>query len=111
MVLVPTVPMLIASLAGLALLYFAPDRLEGWLAALTGEGFIRLVLALAPVALFAVVLLALLYLSSSGRSFRPPSVSSDARSRLGVLILAGGLTLTGLAGVGLLGAAILAFLR
>ncbi|OGO10111.1 MAG: hypothetical protein A2Z66_05940 [Chloroflexi bacterium RBG_13_66_10] len=111
MVLVPTVPMLIASLAGLALLYFAPGRLEGWLAALTGEGFIRLVLALAPVALFAVVLLALLYLSSSGRSFRPSSVSSAARSRLGVLILAGGLTLTGLAGVGLLGAAILAFLH
>ncbi len=111
MVLVPTVPMLIAALTGLALLVFAPGRLEGWVEALSTEGLIRLVLALAPVALFAVVLLALLYLNSSRRSFRPPALTSETRGRLGVLILAGGLTLTALAGVGLLGAAVLAFLR
>jgi hypothetical protein len=111
MVLVPTVPMLVATLAGLAVLFLAPGRLEGWLAEITGGGFVRLVLALAPVALFGVVLLALLYLASTGRSLGPPSVSPEARGRLGVLILAGGLTLTGVVGVGLVGAGVLALVR
>jgi hypothetical protein len=111
MVLVPTVPMLIAALAGLAVLFLNPGRLESWLAEVTSGGFIRLVLSLAPVALFSVVFLALLYLISSGRSLGPPSVSPEARGRLGVLILAGGLTLTGLVGAGLVGAAILALVR
>lgn len=111
LILVPTVPMLLASLVGLAVLYLAPGRLESWLANLTEGGFVRLVLALAPVALFAVVLMAALTLSASGRSLKPPSITSEARGRLGVLILAGGLALTALAGLGLLGAAVLAFLR
>jgi len=111
LILVPTVPMLLASLAGFALLFLAPERLEGWLGQLTGDGFVRLVLAIAPVALVAVVLLAALTLSASSRSRRAASIPSDARGRLGVLVLAGGLALTALAGLGLLGAAILALLR
>lgn len=111
MVLVPSVPLLLASLAALAFLYLAPDRLEGWLARLTGEGFIRLVLVMAPVVLLALVLLALLYLSTSRPSLRAPSIPSEARGKLGVLILAGGLALTGVAGAGLVGAAILALLH
>jgi hypothetical protein len=111
LILIPTVPMLLASLAGFALLFLAPERLERWLGQLTGDGFVRLVLALAPVALIAVVLLAALTLSASNRSLRPASIPSETRGRIGVLILAGGLALTALAGLGLLGATILALLR
>jgi hypothetical protein len=66
---------------------------------------------MAPVVLFALVLLALLYLSTSRPSLRAPSIPSEARGKLGVLILAGGLALTGVAGAGLVGAAILALLH
>jgi hypothetical protein len=111
MVLIPAVPMLAASLLGLALLYLSPGRVESWLGRISGDGVIRLTLMLAPVLLFAVVLLASLYLSAGPRRHAVPSLTSETRGRLGVLVLAGGLTLTALAALGVLGAAILALLR
>jgi hypothetical protein len=111
MVLIPAVPMLAASLLGLALLYLSPGRVESWLGRISGDGVIRLTLMLAPVLLFAVVLLASLYLSAGPHRRTAPSLTSEARGRLGVFVLAGGLTLTALAALGVLGAAILAVLR
>lgn len=59
--LVPTVPMLLASVGALALFYVAPTRFDGWIARLPGESFIRAALFFAPATLFAVVVLAALY--------------------------------------------------
>jgi hypothetical protein len=111
MVLIPTVPMLAASLLGLALLVFSPDRILGWLERLAGGGVVRLALVLAPVSLLAVVLLASLYLSAGPRPRAAPQLTPETRGRLGVLVLAGGLVLTALAALGVLGAAVLALLR
>jgi hypothetical protein len=84
---------------------------ESWLGRISGDGVIRLTLMLAPVLLFAVVLLASLYLSAGPRRHAPPSLTGETRGRLGVLVLAGGLTLTAMAALGVLGAAVLALLR
>jgi hypothetical protein len=59
--LVPTVPMLLASVGALALFYIAPTRFGGLIARLPGESFIRAALFFAPATLFAVVVLAALY--------------------------------------------------
>lgn len=61
LVLVPTVPMLFASVGALALFYIAPTRFGGLIARLPGESFIRAALFFAPATLFAVVVLAALY--------------------------------------------------
>jgi len=61
LVLVPTVPMLLASVAALALFYLAPARFGAILARLPGESFLRTALVFAPATLFAVVVLAFLY--------------------------------------------------
>ncbi|NIS82754.1 MAG: hypothetical protein GTO14_21725 [Anaerolineales bacterium] len=61
LVLVPTVPMLLASIAALALFYLAPTRFGNLIARLPGETFIRTALVFAPATLFAVVVLAALY--------------------------------------------------
>lgn len=59
--LIPTVPMLLISVAALALFYAAPARFSLWLARLPGETYLRSALIFAPVTLFAIVVLALLY--------------------------------------------------
>jgi hypothetical protein len=60
-VLIPTVPLLLLSVAALALFYSAPARFGALLARLPGDELIRTVLIFAPATLFAVVVLALLY--------------------------------------------------
>jgi hypothetical protein len=61
LVLVPSVPMLLASVGALALFYIAPTRFGGLIARLPGESFIRAALFFAPATLFAIVVLAALY--------------------------------------------------
>lgn len=61
LVLVPTVPLLLLSVAALALFYLAPGRFGTLLAQLPGDEVIRTVLIFAPATLFAVVVLAILY--------------------------------------------------
>lgn len=117
--LVPTVPVLLVSLAGLALFYVSPGRFDRLLARLPEEGFTRLTLVFVPIALLAVVLLAVLYLGTRQRGGdlrQTPTriVRRDwarVRSSLAIWVLAGGLTLTAAAGMGLLGAALFLLLR
>ncbi len=61
LVLLPTVPLLLFSVAALALFYVAPGRFAALLARLPGDEFIRTVLIFAPATLLAVVVLAGLY--------------------------------------------------
>ncbi len=61
LVLVPSVPMLIVSIAALALFYLAPTRFGNLIDRLPGETFIRTALVFAPATLFAIVVLAALY--------------------------------------------------
>lgn len=61
LVLFPTIPMLLMSVAALALFYLAPVRFGDLIAQLPGETFIRTALVFAPATLFAIVVLAVLY--------------------------------------------------
>lgn len=61
LVLFPAVPMLLLSIATLALFYLAPGRFGSLIARLPGESFIRTALVFAPATLFAIVVLAVLY--------------------------------------------------
>lgn len=74
-VLVPTVPMLLASVGALVLFYLAPGRFGALLARLPGDEIIRSVLIFAPATLFAVVVLAVLYALD-----RPPEAASAAKA-------------------------------
>jgi len=60
-VLVPTVPMLLLSVAALAVFYAAPTRFGRLLAQLPGEEIIRSMLVFAPATLLGIVILAALY--------------------------------------------------
>ena len=78
LVLIPTLPMLLASLAALILFYVAPTRFGRVLDRLPGEEIIRSVLAFAPATLLAIVVLAVLYaLERPG----PPTVVPAAPAR------------------------------
>ncbi len=61
LVLLPTIPMLFMSIVTLALFYLAPTRFGNLLSRLPGESFIRTALVFAPATLFAIVVLAVLY--------------------------------------------------
>ena len=61
LVLLPTIPMLFLSIVTLALFYLAPTRFSDLLSRLPGESFIRSALVFAPATLFAIVVLAVLY--------------------------------------------------
>lgn len=61
LVLIPTVPMLLASVMALGLFYLAPGRFSALLARLPGDELIRSILIFAPATLLAVVVLAVLY--------------------------------------------------
>jgi hypothetical protein len=61
LVLVPSVPMLLASAAALLIFYMAPVRFGNLISRLPGESLIRTILVFAPATLLAVVVLALLY--------------------------------------------------
>ncbi len=67
LVLIPGVPLLLASVSALVLFYLAPDRLARILARLPGQEIIRTLLFFAPVTLFGVVILAILYARDSAR--------------------------------------------
>lgn len=76
-VLVPTLPMLLGSIALLLVFYLAPTRFNAFLERLPGDELIRTILIFAPVTLFAVVVLALLYAlegsAQSAGSVRQPA--------------------------------------
>jgi hypothetical protein len=61
LVLIPTVPTWLVSMAALALFYLAPGRFGALLSRLPGDEFIRSALAFAPATLLAIVILASLY--------------------------------------------------
>jgi len=90
LVLVPTVPMLMASIAALALFYLAPVRFGALLARLPGETFLRTALVFAPATLFAVVVLAFLYAIDGGKPEvreRRREVSPASRGRTTAWVL------------------------
>jgi hypothetical protein len=66
LVLVPSIPMLLASAAALLLFYMAPVRFGSLISRLPGESVIRTILIFAPATLLAVVVLALLYAVDQG---------------------------------------------
>jgi hypothetical protein len=71
--LIPSIPMLLGSVAALALFYVAPVRFGGLIARLPADEFIRTVLFFAPATLFALVVLAFLY----AREPAPPGAATE----------------------------------
>ncbi|HET7009275.1 MAG TPA: hypothetical protein VFI11_00745, partial [Anaerolineales bacterium] len=67
-VLVPAIPLLLASVLALAAFYAAPERFGAWLSKLPGDAFLRTAMIFAPATLLAVVVLATLYLRDSADS-------------------------------------------
>jgi hypothetical protein len=110
--LVSAAPILLFSLAALGLYFFLPMRFEQVLARLPYEEFTRLVVTFAPAVLFALVLLAFLYLKKQRigsaqpmevGTARPMGIGYPAlRSTIAVWVLVGGLILTAAVGLGLL---------
>ncbi len=76
--LIPSVPMLLGSVAALALFYVAPVRFGGLIARLPADEFIQTVLFFAPATLFALVVLAFLYAREPGPAGPEPSVMAQA---------------------------------
>ncbi len=111
-VLVSAAPILLFTMAALGLYYLSPTRFEQVLARLPYEEFTRLVVTFAPAALFALVLLAFLYLQKQRiGSTQPMEVNTarqmginlqELRSTIAVWVLVGGLILTAAVGLGLL---------
>lgn len=77
-VLVPTVPLFLASVTALALFYAAPERFGKFLGRLPGTEIIRGALFFAPASLFAVGLLAALYALEARR----PTVTETPEPRV-----------------------------
>ncbi|MBN1267372.1 MAG: hypothetical protein JXA25_17910 [Anaerolineales bacterium] len=77
LVLVPAVPGLLGSIAAMVLFYVSPGRFNRLLARLPGETILRSLLFFAPSALFAVVLLAVLYAREGGRPDRTDKPASE----------------------------------
>ncbi|MCJ7568011.1 MAG: hypothetical protein MUO58_10775 [Anaerolineales bacterium] len=83
LVLFPAVPMLLLSVATLALFYVAPGRFGSLIARLPGESFIRTALVFAPATLFAIVVLAVLYAVEKPRAeieIQPVKIQPRKRS-------------------------------
>jgi hypothetical protein len=81
LVLVPSVPMLLASIAALAFFYLAPTRFGNLIDRLPGETFIRTALVFAPATLFAIVVLAALYAVEKPEAARAVSRLEVAQTR------------------------------
>jgi hypothetical protein len=120
--LIAAVPMLLFYLAALGLSFFSPARFESLITRLPFESFVRLALVFAPVLLLAVVFLAVLYLRDrpepmfvsmeTPRPARRPAVEiANLRSLLGMWVLVGGLIMTTVVGLGLLGVTLYLVLR
>lgn len=91
LVLVPSIPMLLASAAALLLFYMAPVRFGNLISRLPGESLIRTILVFAPATLLAVVVLALLYAVDQGEG--EPLVAQQKESmQPGKAAAAGGYT-------------------
>jgi hypothetical protein len=83
LVLVPSIPMLLASAAALLFFYLAPVRFGNLISRLPGESLIRTILVFAPATLLAIVVLALLYAVDQGDSevsVRAAPVPEDDRA-------------------------------
>lgn len=74
-VLVPTIPLLLLSVAALAAFYLAPERFTAVLERLPGTEFLRVALIFSPVTLFGVVLLAVLY------ALEPEAARAEAKAK------------------------------
>jgi hypothetical protein len=118
--LVSAAPILLFSLAALGLYFVYPMRFEQVLARLPYEEFTRLVLTFAPVVLFALVLLAFLYLKKRRivttqlrevNTAQRIGINQELRSTIAVWVLVGGLILTAAVGLGLLCVAIYLIVR
>ena len=113
LILLPTVPMFLLSLAALAFFQFFPGRFASLIARLPEEAFLRLVLLAAPAILIVVLILAGLYLWDTPARMagsRKPPVEALPQGRFeslrpvaAVWVLVGGLILTAALGVGVLG--------
>jgi len=117
LILVAAAPILLVSLAALGLFYLSPARFESVIARIPYEAFVRLALTFAPAILFAVVLLAYLYLGKRGvDDATQPTVAKHVqrktinlqhwRSQFAQWVLVGGLILTAVVVLGLLGVVI-----
>ncbi len=78
LVLIPSIPLLLASAGALALFYVAPTRFGQLLARLPGDQYLRSALAFAPAVLLALVVLAILYLLEGPA----PAVGAQATAAL-----------------------------
>jgi hypothetical protein len=99
LVLVPAVPLLVASVIALAAFYSAPHRFGAWLSKLPGETYLRTALIFAPASLLAIVVMATLYLRD--RSHDEPTGAQVETglvraARLSLLVSGPLLALTGL---------------
>jgi hypothetical protein len=95
LVLFPAVPMLLLSVATLALFYLAPGRFGSLIARLPGESFIRTALVFAPATLFAIVILAVLYAVEKPRveTETEPVKIQPRKNSLSVAMMGGMVTL------------------
>jgi hypothetical protein len=118
-VLVSAAPILTFSMAAVGLYFLSPTRFEQVLARLPYEEFTRLVVTFAPAALFALVLLASLYLQKQRIEpiafvkveTHPETEVKELRSAVAVWVLVGGLILTAAIGLGLLSVVIYMIVR
>jgi hypothetical protein len=90
-VLIPALPLLLMSVAGLALFYTMPTRFNAWLNRLPGDDLLRTALIFAPATLLAIIVMAVLYANDAPRrdaveATHPsrPSRSIRARQRGGL---------------------------
>ncbi|OGT27895.1 MAG: hypothetical protein A2Z17_06990 [Gammaproteobacteria bacterium RBG_16_66_13] len=87
LVLVPAVPLLLASVLALAAFYAAPERFGAWLSKLPGDTYLRTAMIFAPASLMAVVVLSTLYLRDSAGQEDPSAHISGGLGRLARLSL------------------------
>ena len=110
--MLPTVPLFLFSLAGLALSYADPELFAGWMERIAVDDWIRLVLIFSPTSLAAILFLALMVLLAQTRPVSADPVNvGRTRSDVGVWLLVGGLSLSAGVALGLLGAVALLFVR
>jgi hypothetical protein len=66
-VLIPAVPLLLISVAALAVFYTMPTRFNAWLSRLPGDDLLRTALIFAPATLVAIIVMAVLYANDAPR--------------------------------------------
>lgn len=106
-VLFTALPTLLISLVALVVYRYSPDRFADWFERLSDGTFVRLVLVFAPAMLFALVVIAILYLWGG----RIRSAIQSRRSKIAVSVMGVGLFLTSVFGMALLGVIVFLLLR